>query len=152
MVIVPLPFFYPYYIKKEDAKDILRRQRKMVAFLLFLGLVLIGIMQFFAAPKLLKLYKDLNEPVHLITQLSPYIIGAIVAVFSIISVYFLATPPNYERLDRVLNKYKEGEMIKTTEIIEIKYVILILILLGLVIGFIVLSSVVPIYNLTGKFQ
>lgn len=151
-MVVPIFYFYPYYIKKEDARDLVKKQRKMIPFVLLAALIVIGIMQFFVAPKALDLYKQLNEPVPLITQLSPYIIGAIVAVFILISIYFLATPPNYERLEKVLSKYKDGEMIKTSEIVDFRYLVLIMFLLGIAMAFIVISTIVPIYNLTAKYQ
>lgn len=151
-MIILIPYVYPYYIKKEDARDIVKTQRKMIPFILIVSLIVIGIMQFFVAPKVLDLYKQLNEPIPLITQLSSYIIGGIVVVFTLISVYFLATPPNYERLEKILGKYKDGEMIKTGEIVDFKYVVLIMILLGVMVAFMVFSIVTPIYNLTAKYQ
>ena len=150
MTIIPFPY-YPY-IKKEDARDLVKSQRMMMPAVLCMGIIVIGIMQFFVTPKLLNLYKELNEQVPLITQLSPYILGLIVSVFTIISIYFLATPPNYERLEKVLSKYKDGEMIKRSEIVEVKYEALVLILLGLMVAYLVISTIVPIYNLTAKLQ
>ena len=151
-MVILIPFLYPYYIKKEDARDILKTQRRLIPFILIASLIVMGIMQFFVAPKILELYKELNEPIPLITQLSSYIIGGIIAVFTLISIYFLATPPNYERLEKILSKYKDGEMIKTREIVDFRYLVLIMFLLGIMVAFMVLSMVTPIYNLTAKYQ
>ncbi len=142
--------FYPY-VKKEDAKDFLKNQRKFIAIILFAVVAVATIIKFFVSPKLLSLYKDFNEPLPLITQVSSYVVLIIITVCSIVSVYLLSTPPNYERLDKVLAKYKDGEMIRTREILEYKYGMIMFVLLGLIIGYLVLSNVVPIYNLTNKF-
>ncbi|KKS79143.1 MAG: hypothetical protein UV54_C0041G0007 [Candidatus Beckwithbacteria bacterium GW2011_GWA2_43_10] len=152
MVIIPFPFLFFHYIKKEDARDLLKKQRKFIPIILFAVVGVAVIIQFFVSPKIFSLYKDLNEPVPFMTQISSYVVIAITAVCSIIiSIYLKSTPPNYERLDKVLAKYKEGEMIKTREILDFRYEIVIFVLLGVIVGYLVLSNIVPIYNLTNKY-
>lgn len=151
MVVIPIPI-YPVYIKKEDAKDFAKRQRWMIPFVLLAMVFVMGLMQFVVYPKLVNLYKVAHEPIPSITQTFPYGLGVLTIVFIIVSVYFLSTSPNYEKLNQILSKYKDGEMIKAREILEGKYSLIFFFIAGITLGYIVLSLIVPIYNLTATIK
>lgn len=154
MAISPVfvAFPYPYYIKKEDAKDLIKLQKRLVAFILMAMAIVLGIMQFLVSPRLLALYVDSKIAVPSIVQISSTVTYGIIIIFIIISTFLLTKEPNYGKLDEKLKKYKEGEMIRSNEIVDIKKELAWLIPIFLAIAWIVYSIILPIYNLTNTLQ
>lgn len=142
-----IPLF-PYYIKKEDAKDFAKMQRKMFSVVLLFIVSVILFMQFLIFPKVLNFYKELNESIPLVTQLAPYIMGIIIIVCLTVAGYFLTTPPNYERLEKNLAKYEPKEMIRIKEITQPNYPVVLFILAGTAAVYLIWSIILPIYQLT----
>lgn len=152
MIIVPIPIFFQPYTKKEDVRDIPNWQRKGSALVLIGLTVVIGIMHLFVVPRLTNLYNNLNTPTLLLTQSSTYITGIIAIGALIAAVYLLTTKPDYSKVDVVASKYKDGEMIKTKELMDnkLQWIPMILVFLG--VGYLVLSIILPIYSLTSQYK
>lgn len=149
MVIVP--FFWTYYLKKEDARAVAKWQRIMAATLLICSAIVIGIMQLFVVPKFISLYEELNYQVPATAQMS-FMLTIVVVIISLsLACYFLLSKPNYSRVDAILSKYKDGEMVKTTELMDKKYFLFLLFPL-VVILYSIFAIILPIYNLTSQLQ
>lgn len=142
---------YPPYVKKEDVKEFIKGKRKAVAFMMLLLVMVVGSIQFVISPKILDLYKELNVPVPLITQLNPFIITSMIIIYIALSIRLLFTQPNYEKIDKILSKYKDGEMIKTREVMNFKYEVFAFIILVISVVYLIVSTITPIYNLTNKY-
>ena len=145
-------FPYPYYIKKEDAKDVLKIQKRLIAFILSAMAIVLGAIQFFVSPKLLSLYTESKITVPFIVQVSPNITYGIIIIFIVISTVLFTREPVYDELNEKLKKYKEGEMIKSSEIVDIKKELVWLIPIFLALAWLVYSIILPIYNLTNTLQ
>ena len=154
MVITPgfNAFPYPYYIKKEDAKDVLRLQKRLIGFVLAAMSIVLGIMQFFVSPKLLSLYTESKITIPFITQISSNVTYGVILIFIVTSTVLFTKEPNYDELNEKLKKYKEGEMIKSSEIVDIKKELVWLIPIFLGIAWLVCSIILPVYNLTNTLQ
>jgi len=148
-VFIPL---YPSYIKKEDAKDLIKIQRRYISFTLIGMAIVLGVIQFFVSPKLLAMYTDFNLPIPLVTQMSSSVTLIAIIVLFVISTILLTQEPDYSELNEKLMKYKEGEMILSRKIIDTKKELIWLLPIVLVVGWIVVSIILPIYNLTSTLQ
>ena len=154
MAISPVfvAFPYPYYIKKEDAKDIIKLQKRLVAFVLMAMAFVLGIIQFMVSPRLLTLYMDSKITVPFIVQISSTVTYGIIIMFVVASTFLLTKEPNYGELDEQLKKYKKGEMIRSNEVVDIKKELVWLIPIFLAVAWLVYSIILPIYNLTNTLQ
>ena len=73
IVLIPIGGLYPHYIKKEDARDIPKSQRKFMGiFVVSLGAVL-AVIQFFVVSRIQEMFSDLGETLPTLTQVSPVI-------------------------------------------------------------------------------
>lgn len=142
---------YSGYIKKEDVRDIPEMERKTSAFMLISLSIVIGMMQIFVVPKFTNLYSELNIPTPPLTQSSSLVTGIIAILTLIVGLYLISTKPDYSKVDAVANKYQAGEMIKTRELIDNRFVSITLILLGLAVGYLVFSIISPIYSLVNQY-
>lgn len=146
-------YIFPYYIKKEDARDVWRTQRIVRGILLLSFAGVAVIMRLFVVPKLFNFYTELNEPVPYISQITSYVLLISIIILIPLALYFFFTKPDYQKLDQVLIKYKEGEMIKTTELVKIwRDMLLIFIVGSVVVGFVILGLILPIYDLTARLK
>jgi type II secretory pathway component PulF len=152
MITTPFSYFFPYYVKKEDVKEFALKYRKTIGIVLLACFMVVAIIQIVVSPKLANFYKDFNQSIPLTTQYSNLVSIILGILFLCISIYFFITPPNYKKIDGKLSKYKAGEMIRTREIIEPIYVFLTLTSLGIMIGFLVLTNILPIYSLTNSYK
>lgn len=152
MTIVPISYAYPLYIKKEDAREVVKRQRMVAGFVLICITIVMAIMQFLVAPKLLNFYNSINTKPPLLTQISPYLMLVIGTLAIIAALYFLLSKPDYSTVDSVVSKYKEGEMIKTRELMDNKFEWLVLGVFAIMIIYLVTTLILPIYSLTSNFN
>lgn len=140
-----LETFYLKYVKKEDVREVPNLQRRLLGITLLGSAILIGIIiQLFIVPRIMNLYNDFDLPFPTLTQASPYIAAVMLAI----AIYLLSTKPDYSRVDGIANKYKSGEMIKMRELRDTKLVLILFMVFMLVVGYIVLSVILPIYSLT----
>ncbi|MFH1295076.1 MAG: hypothetical protein ABIH84_00635, partial [bacterium] len=131
------PYFYPFYTKKTDVREIPKVHRKVIAIVLIMIPSVFGVMQLFVMPELFSIYSSLSTPIPYITQTSPYVFVAVAIIALSSAVYLLCTEPNYSKVDAVASMYQDGEMIKTRELIECKYEFIPLLFIALAIGYMV---------------
>lgn len=143
--------FYPFYIKKEDAHILVKQQRNMTAIVLLGMAIVIGSLQLFVYPKLSALYTEFSLQLPFITRQAPLLMYTLAASFMGVSFYLFLNEPSYTNLNEKLKKYKAGEMIKTSDLIDSKKELWILLPFGLIIGLLVMSIILPIYSLTSNF-
>lgn len=145
-------FPYPFYIKKEDAKDVIIIQKRLVAFILISMAIVVGVIQFIVSPKLLSLYTESKISIPFIVQISSYVAYGIMILFIVAATTQLTKELDYDELGEKLKKYKDGEMIKSTEIVNINKELIWLVPIFLAIAWLVCSIILPIYNLTNTLQ
>jgi type II secretory pathway component PulF len=137
------------YIKKEDAREAVTSQRRLLVIVLAALALVIFIMQMLVVPKMTGLYQITGAEMPLATRYSPQIGWALIGLAFTGIVYILTSPPNYSKIDEIASKYKDGEMIKTSELIHLNPEPLLLVVLGVYVGLIVFSIIMPIYKITG---
>jgi type II secretory pathway component PulF len=140
---------FPNSIKKEEAKDILKRQKWLLAFFSLGMAIVMGIMSFFVMPKLAETYTLLGIQKPLIAQIFDKYLPFWVVGLIVISMYFFSTKGYDGQFEEKLAKYKTGEMISTSELIIPSLQWGMVILLGVSIGWIVMTVILPVYNLMG---
>lgn len=143
---------YPYYIKKEDAKDILKGQKTMLAIIISGMAIVFGVMIYFVLPKLALLYSDMGVALPVTTtylvDYSLYIIGILLLL-----VVYILSPNNIlnNGFEQKLSLYKKGEMIRTSNLINKNVELIIMLVLGLGMAFLVTTIIGPIYSITQSF-
>ena len=150
--IFPMVWFFPYYIKKEDAKDVLRFKKLTLVFVSIGLAIVIGIMLLFVYPKLNGLYTEFNFQKPLITEIAPYVGGLIAIGLVMFSSYIYFSSALDKEFETRLAKYKDGEMIKTRELVGTGHEWKLFVLIALCIGFLVAAIILPIYNITSSIQ
>jgi type II secretory pathway component PulF len=148
--MILLPIFIQQYTKKEDVRDVPRNQRKGSALVLIMTALLMGIIQLTVFPKLHSMYVNFGLDLPLISRFSVYV-TVLILIISFIGAYkLLKSEPDFTKVNRIAKNYKSGEMIKTRELIESKYQ---LVMLPLILGitYIVVAIIIPIYSLTKQY-
>lgn len=150
MMVVPVPNFYLSYVKKEDARDILKRQRIGAAVVLIYTAIVLALMEFFVIPALFNVYLSLNQDYPWLILSAPYITAILVAGALISAIYLLLTKPNFAQIDAKARQYKDGEMIKASEFVDQRYQWFPLLFLFLAAVYIAVSIILPVSNLTAR--
>lgn len=138
------PLSYFGYIKKEDAKELLKR-RNTVSWIFAGALTLIfGILEFMVTPRLTTMYQEFGLELPAYANPTMRAVVFVVVIFAI-----LALRPEPESvLEEKLRAYKQGEMIMISKLVDYKYELLLFMLLLIAMGFIIISVILPVYNLT----
>lgn len=142
---IPFFFFINPYIKKEDARKNLLVNRKMLGVLLIFIVATLGIIRFSVYPWLESVSLESSKSLPSITQTIPLVTVLGMLLFTILAIFFFLTQPDAAKVDQLLAKYKDGEMIKSNEIKDFKYGSVILILTGLLVGYFTISVVTSFY-------
>lgn len=150
IILIPIPG-YPLYIKKEDARDTVKWQRRMGASVLIGATVVMWTMQYFVSPELLNLYYSLNTTPPVLIRFAQHITLVFTALSITGASYLLFHQPDYRRVDTIVKKYKDGEMIKTRELVDSKLLWLFLTVLAIMTAYLVLTIILPIYSLTSQY-
>lgn len=120
-----------------------QKTRVLYRRIVFLGLFLVSlIMYFMIYPKIKNLYQDLGVPIPTITKYGPIIVmvGAFVLAFWDFGKEVKTTPFQGEK-----------QLTKTVPLSALKEEALVMIMLGIFVGLLVISIVLPIYRLTGSY-
>lgn len=115
-MFIVIPHVYPENVKKEDAKELVRTRRKILAFVTFAG----AVPSLFFALFLLPIFEDssyLNSFDLSILSFPSYFFIAYALLGLGLGIYYLASKPDYKTLDEKLKPYKEGEMVPTSKLI-----------------------------------
>lgn len=149
-MFVPMGWFFPYYIKKEDAKDVLRFKKLALVFVSLLLAIIIGGMMFVIYPHLNGLYTDLNFQKPFIIEIAPYVGGLMVLGLVTFSSYIYFSSGLDKEFEKRLAKYKDGEMIKTRELAGTGHEWKLLVFLVLCVAFLVEAFILPLNSITAS--
>ncbi len=137
-----LPYFG--YIKKEDAKELIKR-RSIVSWIFAGALALIfGILEFMVTPRLTAMYQDFGMELPAYANPTMRAVVFVVVIFAILAL----RPESESVLDEKLRRYKTGEMIMISKLVDYRYEMGLFFLLLAAMGFIIFSIILPVYNLT----
>lgn len=138
---------YPGYIKKEDAKRILKSRETYPLVILSAMAMLFGVMQLFIQPRLNDLVSDFGSDLPIYN--SP-LVGLVLLIIAAIFLF-----PNKKtvelELEKKLAKYKTGEIILAADLIDHNQEWKSIAVVVVFTGYIVISNILPIYNLTSAF-
>lgn len=149
MSVIIIPF--SPYIKKEDAKKALKAQRINTGIVFLIVPLIFEIINYFAYPKLIEIYSDFNSSIPFMVRYFQTIATATLIFFGLAACYLFFKEPDYSSLNEKLKKYKTGEMINRGVILNDGYLILGLVAIGVFVGLLTVSIIVPIYELTSQF-
>lgn len=135
---------YMGYVKKEDAKEILGKQQ-MMGWVLAAALgIVYFIMQTMVGPKVISLYHEFGRVLPWYAETAPR-----TAVFVVTAIILLVVRPQSDaEIDQKLRHYKTGEMILMNKLTDTRYVYTTFGVMFVSIMFIILSIVLPIYDIT----
>lgn len=135
------------YVKKEDAKDLAKTQRINSYIVLGANFITLGIFNFLIIPKLQILAADLNFILPLYSKYYLHFSLLIIAI----SIALISNSSYLEEdLKRELKKYKAGEMILIKKLWNKKYQWRVMAGLFLVAVYLVISIIIPVYQITTK--
>jgi len=135
---------YVGYVKKEDAKELLKR-RGIMSWVFVLALAIVfGILHFTVAPRMFELSIEFGLP------LPAYADPTIrMVVFAVVTVALLVLRPEPDSvLEEKLRHYKAGEMILINKLVNYRYEMTLFGLMLAAVLYIILSIVLPIYSMT----
>jgi len=137
------------YIKKEDAKDLAKTQRINSYIVLGANVITLGMFNFLIIPRLYELTADLN---YVLPFYSRYYLHFSFLILAIM--FLLISDSSYleEDLKKELGKYKKGEMILLRKLWNKKYQWRVMTGLFLVMSYLVISIILPVYQITSSIQ
>lgn len=142
-----LTSYHAGYFKKEDCRKILK-SRQVYSTIIIAGLgFAFAIMQIFVQPKLRDLVSTLGSDIP--PYSNPYIGFGLLILCG-----YLITPDKKKdeiELEKKLAKYKPGEMILMSDLVDHSLEWRTILIVILFTGYIVVSNILPIYNLTSTF-
>lgn len=112
-------FFQPSYIKKEDAREFAKNRRRVLAFVSFAGTVTSLFFALFLFPVLAD-SSYLNSFDLSMLPFPSYFFIVYAFIGLAMGVYYLTSEPDYKTLEEKLKRYKEGEMIRSNELMNQK--------------------------------
>jgi len=138
--------YSPYfgYVKKEDAKEILKRRG--ITSWIFGGslLFLFGMVEVFILPKMMELSIELGVllPSYLYSN-TRYVI-----YLAFLLATFLIKPESDEEINKKLKNYKAGEMILVSKLVNRKYELMLMGVIFAAMAYLIVSIIMPIYDMT----
>lgn len=140
----------PAFIKKEDAPALFRRQRIFLSFIsLGIAIILLAI-YFSVSPRLTSLYADLGAQMSFLTQNAKYIVSILASLLTFFAYHLYSSDTLTQNFTQKLSRYNDGDSIKTTDLINTGYESILMLLIGLSVGFLITAIILPIYDLTSK--
>lgn len=134
------------YVKKEDAKQLLGKSRYTGVIFAITLIILFGAFELFIFPKLkeLQLTYQVNYPFYSLPNFRYSFYIVILALLTFIQ----PEPP--VALEQKLTKYKTGEMILVSSLIDKSYNAKIGLIFFVAIAYFIFAVIMPIYDITGS--
>ena len=130
---------FPWYVKKEDARDVLINQRKMTGIVVLALAIVNYVMEKMVVPRM-------SELVELVPRSNLWV-SILLLVVSLI-IFF--QEPDFSKVDNIVKKYAKGEMIKTRLLIDWRYEWSGIISAIIMVIYLVITIILPIYNITNS--
>ena len=130
---------FPWYVKKEDARDVLINQRKMTGIVVLALAIVNFVMEKMVVPRM-------SELVELVPRSNLWV-SILLLVVSLI-IFF--QEPDFSKVDNIAKKYAKGEMIKTRLLIDWRYEWSGIISAIIMVIYLVITIILPIYNITNS--
>ena len=130
---------FPWYVKKEDARDVQINQRKMTGIVVLALAIVNYVMEKMVVPRM-------SELVELVPRSNLWV-SILLLVVSLI-IFF--QEPDFSKVDNIAKKYAKGEMIKTRLLIDWRYEWSGIISAIIMVIYLVITIILPIYNITNS--
>lgn len=142
-------FFIPInpYIKKEDVPQSLKARKFYFLLMPIIFFVVFVFLQLAVGPKMEELYTTLNVQKPIYTVIAPFVSYGSLLVFFVYAIYMYSSKSFDEKVQKKLENYKPGEMIRFSEIVGYSQEVIIFFML-LFVGLSVAAYILPIYQLT----
>ena len=132
------------YVKKEDAKQLLGKRRYLGGIFAIILATLFAVFEFVVFPELeqIKIISRVELPFYSLPNFRYTVYTTILALL----IFVQPEPP--EELDRKLAKYKDGEMILASKLMDKGYNTKIGLIFFFAVAYFVLATVLPIAYIT----
>ncbi|MBI5019159.1 hypothetical protein HZB58_02720 [Candidatus Gottesmanbacteria bacterium] len=134
------------YVKKEDAKELLKRRGIMSWVFALAVAIVFGVLHFAVAPRMAELSVEMGVALPLYADPTVRLIVLIVTIIALFSV----KPEPESVLDEKLSHYKSGEMILMSKLMNYRHEMMLFAIMLSSIIYIILSVVLPVYSLTAS--
>lgn len=141
----PIQSFY-WYVKNEDAKEFLSRQRVMGWVMAIALMIVFGIFNVFIAPRMVEMYQEFGYEIPWYAESGLRTVIFVIGIAGIL----IVRPESDESIAAKLSKYKTGEMILMSKLRDWRYFYLVFGILLMSILYSIISIVLPIYDITSK--
>ncbi len=111
--------YAPMYVKKEDVKDYIIKIRRGIGWSMVILSGTLGLIALITNINPASDYIKRGIPIPTIVTIAPIIFYLWLAYGIGSLFYFYLTSPNFTKLEETLINYKDGEMIKTSDIVHI---------------------------------
>lgn len=137
---------YLSYVKKEDAKEIIKK-RQVIGWVFGLCfVVLFSTLEIYLYPKLINLASEAKYQMPIYFQSTVrYLVYSVAIILSLV-----IKPESEADIDSKLRSYKSGEMILMSKLVDRKYEYGLILLLFAVIAYIIFVTILPIYDITSQ--
>ena len=144
---------FQMYVKKEDVRDVVNIKRNVRAILFLSMSAVLGVMSFIVSPQLMELYADFAVNPPALTLFFLTVLPVVAVILLLVGLFIMFSKPDYSKVENRAKKYKPGEMIKVSELLDNKFEwksisLMILLLVAVVVLF--YSMINPIYSLTSQ--
>lgn len=144
-----IPYIHtPNLIKKDEVYSYVTKHKTVVSMLFFSSAGVCLFLKYALADRVVNMFVAFDRPVPFFTQHFPLVLTILTVICASIGVYVLMTEPNHAKIQAIVENTKDSDMIDVRLLANAKYIGLLLFLLGLMVGYLVLSVVQPIYSLT----
>lgn len=147
----PSQFLYPIFVKKNEAKVIIKRQKFFLGSTCLALAIVQTVILYVVLPKMNALFVDSGIQKSVLTSFVqtffPYFIGGLI----LFSVYIVLSNKFDNIYEEKLKNFKDDENILVADLLRTNLDWIVLILMLVSVGLLIATVVMPIYNLTNNF-
>jgi type II secretory pathway component PulF len=142
---------YSEIVSREEAREILKKHNIHIGALFAAMSISFGLVFYTVVPKMVSMYNDfgIGQPktMAITSQYFPFLI----AIFMVLAFYFFVPSNSDEKLNKKISKLELNGEIKIENLSQNVWQPVVMILLGVMMGLLMTSVIMPIYNLTSSF-
>lgn len=135
------------YIKKEDAKNFIESRNKLLGFVVVAFSIVMGVIYLNIVPRMVELFMDTGRVLPTLVKFAPILTGVLLIIAVALSIRFFTTKINEVDFQQKLQNYKEGEMIRAGEILDMTNTYMTLGFVGISMLLFILTFIVPLYSI-----
>jgi hypothetical protein len=141
----------PYYIQKKDFSEFAKSRNMKLGILNLSFAVMFGVLEFFIYPEVLALYNEIEAVLPVTLKIAPYVVGVVCLVFAFLGIQFMIQSRELNEAQKTfMAQYSDDAMITVKDVFSFQTEYKLLFAYGISIAAFILTTVVPIYQLTSQ--